>query len=470
MAMQDNITVSSPSFAAESSSLRLVSKKDRKKQQEELLNLASLLKTLEEELKGAKEGATETGASAKTGASEAPGNSSFEKAMAEMAFALQMLQVKITKFGQEKANYDGKIAEAEVTAATKHLKQLEKELQKIHQQEEKSKHASFWTKIADIFVAAVSAVVALITLQPELLIITVVSLASATGVFKDITNGVSKLLELCHVPDKVAKITAAVLVSVCVTVAAAACGDPEQILNSTAEAGVDVAEDVVNGTASTVEEIGETSSEEASQGIMDKLSSVFKKIGEKNPFRKLPKRVNIAAFAGMQAISQTGVISTLVEMGLESNKHISKKKRKEIEMALNIALAVAAAIVTMGAGGAAMGSTGAKVAMDTTSFSSKIMANASNFYVLGALGQGAAGFTEGTFQIQQGKLEEALSTIKAGLTLINEAIDMSSNETADDQKNRSDMIKSEKMGAQTISNLMNGMAGFAELFTEYSPV
>src|SRR5438105_3194814 len=108
MAAQDNnLAISQPPFLAETAQVTLIAEKEKKKRQEELLKLVAALKTVEEGLAKGKSAATDSGKIVPLQAGSSDGdqgvsNTAFEDAMAEMALALQTLQVTISKYSEKK--------------------------------------------------------------------------------------------------------------------------------------------------------------------------------------------------------------------------------------------------------------------------------------------------------------------------------------------------------------------------------
>jgi putative cell wall-binding protein len=141
MNLQDNVALTQPSFAAEGSAGVIVQNKERKKQQDVLAHLSTTLKVLEKEVAGAKSGAEDANhvdESASASKGGGPSSVRFENAMTKMVMALQMLQVQIVKFGQDRSNMDSEIAQAQVNLANDQLQKTIHQVKKIEHEQEHS--------------------------------------------------------------------------------------------------------------------------------------------------------------------------------------------------------------------------------------------------------------------------------------------------------------------------------------------
>lgn len=463
MAAQNNIAISQPQFAAETVAITLVSEKEKKKQQQELAHLATILKALEEEMAGAKAGANGKAAVGKSAvkgdgkivdldpASGTPqsSNTAFEDAMAEMTLMLQMLQVKIVKYGQQKTTYDATVSKAQVELAQTNLNKTLAQIQKMETM-------SFWEKIAEWFVALVSAVVAVVTMNPELLAITVISVLAATGALSEITKGLADLIEMCpgesggHASKEVANLIASIIVTLAVIVCSFGMGAiaaPEAAADGAAEA---VTEESTEAAAQAVEAGASDSST-----VMQKVGAFLKKI---NLFNRLSPATNSAILGAAQAISSTGLFTNIVEA-----TNNTRKDKERIEEILSIIVAVLATVVSLGSSAGAMENS----AKDITQ---SLVKNSSRLFQLGGFAQFAGQLAGAGVNIAQGFGERDLSDIKADMALIQSALQMSTDQTSEDQKNLASVIKGQGIGNQSITKIMEGEAAFAQLLTANSPV
>lgn len=447
MAAQDNnLAISQPAFLAEITQVTLVSEKEKKKQQEELLRLVSALKTVEESLaKGKSDGKIIPLQQPNSG----PSNTAFEDAMAEMALALQTLQVTISKYSEKKAGFDANISEQQVAMAKQNLEKAIEQLNKIQNE-------SFWEKLVGWIVAVVSAIAAIITMNPELLLITVISVMAATGLMSKITGGLSDLLQLMGVPKDAANAIAAALVVVIVMIATLGTGEgaaAEVVADSAAEDGIEMTDMAASGAEDTASN---------ASSFTDKASALFKKI---NPFSHLSTKANTVILGAVQSIASTGLINNLAEL-IMAHAKVSAEERKKVEEILGMIVAIVAIIVSIGASAGAIGKAAGKVGQMSENFVQFQQA----FFRLGAYVQLAGGGTEGGLNIARGVFEKDLAIINANMALIQTAMNMNNTVTTDDQKHDADVIKQQNVGNRSLSKLMDGEKGFADLFTQSSPV
>ena len=68
------------------------------------------------------------------------------------------------------------------------------------------------------------------------------------------------------------------------------------------------------------------------------------------------------------------------------------------------------------------------------------------------------------------ELTMILGEINANLTELKTDIQMSTQQTSDDQRHEASVIKQQSVGDKSVSQLADGEVGFAQLFTGYSPV
>ena len=461
-----------PLFAAEQASLNLVCAKDRKKQQKELCRLGAVLKLLEKNFAKEKEKVAPQNSkdekvvpihSAKVAPN--PSNTKFVNALADMMYALQMLQVAIAKFSDTKAKNDYIISESEVKLTQRQLKNLEHKLSEIAKKEKSKKSASFWTEIAEVFVTAVVDLVAVVTVQPEIAILaTGMLIASTTGGLSKLTKlvakGFTKLFEDMGMNPKEAEAVAGILAAVTITLVVMAAGFGLGSMGDALDSAIDdVSTDVEEET--TVKD------------------SILKRI---NIFNKLSKRANMAILAGAQALPQTGFAANVVELLIAT--HVVSKNDKQIaDMIATILLEIVTLVASFGAGSAMiskMGSTAREVSGATRLgriFNKlKEFSQGSKFFkaALAAQQIGIAGETTGTvvagvYQIKQAMLEKEFAAINAFLIELNTAIQMNSDETTEDQRHTESMLE-QKSGNRSNKNLFKGEAAFANIFINHSAV
>jgi hypothetical protein len=463
MAAQDNnIAISQPAYDASLTALTLVNEKERKKQQEELLKLVSALKTVEEAVAGGKAVATKEGGkivSLKTpeeasSSSSSGGVSSDEMAemMAELALALQTLQVNITKAGQEKATYDANIAQIQNEVAKTNLDNAIKQIQK-------SESESWWQKLIGWIVAVVSAIAAIVTFNPELLVITAISVMAATGLLSKITEGITDVLEKI-MPADVAKVIAAVIVIVVIMICSLGTGEgaaAEVVADTAVEDGVEMS----NMAGEAVEDasaIGENAASNTSS-FMEKVQAFFKKI---NLFNRLSLRANTFIVGAVQGIASTGLVNNIAQLIMDHTK-MSKEEQEKIQEILSLIVAFITVIVSLGG-------TAASAEKATVQASSKLFQLSRNLSLVGGITQGVGQTAEGGLQIAQGVSEADLAKIKASMELLMVAMNMNNTNMNEDQKNDADIIKEQNAGNRSLTKLVAGEQGFTQLLTQYSPV
>lgn len=439
----NNLAISQPGFIGSMGPVLLVSEKEKEKQQEELLKLAAALQAVESDLAeskaAAKEGKVVQLKSAK-GAdddSNGPSSKAFADAMAAMVLALQQLQIDITEFSQKKASYDAGISQEQVALAQHNLQQAIQALQKVQSE-------GFWEKFAEAFVAAFSAIAAVITCNPELLIITAISILAMTGVMSKITQGISDVLQDMGVPKDAADVIAAAVVVIIVMVATLGMGEAAAAETVAEEATTEVAAD--------------------SSSFISKVKNLLQKI---NVFNKLSPRANLMIVSAVQSISSTGLITDLAEL-IMAHTNVSKKERQLVEQILSYIVAAIAIIVSIGAStGMATSSSASNTVAD---MDAKFLKFSRAFFRIAGFGQAAGGLTEGGLNISKGILQKDLAIINANMILIRTAMEMDNTQTTEDQKHQAAELKQQSVGNRSIMDLAKGEEGFANLFTRHSPV
>ena len=416
-----------------------------------------------------------------------PSNSRFEQVMEAMVLALQMMQVKIGEFQHDKSQYMYEVSQAERDAAKILLKKMEKEIKKLVEKQKRAKTLGIFEKVAEALVGSIMVVLAAVLAQPELLIMAVMSFAAASGAMNYATKGIAEGLEELGMSREAAEIFAAGAVTflvIGVTCGMSAGLDAEAVT----EEATDVAADATEDGSSAVTETQENSFQNM-QNTLKSDAPVGKKLGALkrwlNIFNRLSTRQNLALMATVQSLTQTNLISDIAVFGTKN-----KKKRKEIERDVEIAMAIVSIIVTLGsmdavADGAETNSKTGKVvpsrlgrALNRLKEMMKIQDGESTlaFRVLNRMRQagmvmeaGASGY-RGAVGVLRGELAGEMGTIQANQELLHMAINMTSTEMKDDQAHDEQMEKSFRLGDRSLTGLNKGYAGFANLFTSHSPV
>lgn len=468
MAAQDNnFAISQPAYNASLTSITLVNEKEKKKQQEELLKLVTALKTVEESLASGKAVATNEGgkivslkAPEETSSNANPGGISTDELaqlMADMALALQKLQVLLTKSGQEKATFDAGNSRAESALAKTNLDNAIKQI-------EAAQNESWWQKLVGWIVAVVSAIAAIVTMNPELLVITALSVLAATGMLSKITQGIADVLVDMGCPKDVANVIAAAIIIVAIIVASvftggAAAADAAGVIADATEDGVEMA----NMAGEAAEDAGAAGENAASNGssFMEKAEAFFKKY---NFFNRLSLRANTMIVGVTQGIASTGFVNNLAQLIMD-HENLSKEQQEHIQEILAIVVAIVSIIVSVFSGAAAAGKTSGQVLGGAKFFQfTRNLAAAGG--IMGAAGQ----LAEGGMQITQGVTEAEIAKIKASMELVMVAMNMNNTGMSEDQKNDADIIKEQSVGNRSITKLVAGEQGFTQLLTQYSPV
>ncbi|NGX48402.1 MAG: hypothetical protein K1000chlam3_01793 [Chlamydiae bacterium] len=520
MATQEHITLSNPLFVDENTSITRVIEKGRKKQEEELAHLGAILQLVEKEVAEAKSGAIKQEANygekivnlqtGNTNQAQGPSNNQFEAAMDSMVLALQMLQVLIAKYGNEKAKQDKTISDAEIALAKSNLNDIVKKLKEIQEKKDHEKTASMWEKIAEGVIGAVTFVVGCVLLQPELIVMGVLSLTAACGGFKALTDDVVEpLLIDFGVSKKVAEWFAPLITCVIVIIGSVFACDPESAGEETTEAGVEIGEDVAENAANTSFESMDV--EEDALAESDNSMQALKRFG-RDTKDFLSKANKVLGFKGRMLIMSSMTMLSNTEASQKVYDYIaikdgvSKKERKKIEEEIGIAIAIASTVATiaMGIGAMDAGTDVAKMSNMTRKFMklAKIYRQAKNAIgigtgdaldaegmgsltrklttiagplqkaglLFGGLGELATGTATGSITIQEGKLQKALAKDHANFILLQTMMEMNATETKDDQKQQASTEKNQLVGDKSLTQLMKGLEGFANLAANYSPV
>lgn len=486
-AAQDYNTISQPSTGVGATTLSLVVKKGEKKQQQELAHLATVLREVETQLVSAKSGATtghsDVGATEHSSApslgstdeasgpgASGPPSQSLRDMLAKMAGALQLLQVEIAKYASSKSHSESGISQAELTLAQDHLNKANEQLKKLQEAEYKQAHMSFWEKLVEGICGALLAIVAVITCQPELAVMAVVCILGATGALSKATQGLAEFLEKdLHMGKIAAQIVSAVLITAVTIAATGGAGTLAGVGDASAEALEIGTEEGTAAAADGAIDAGINGAEEGGNSFLDRVGTFFKKI---NLFRKLGARTNLMIFAGMNAASQTNLITTVagdIAYAACTNKKEKEKMKEEVEQIASVVVAVMTALVSVGSGAAAMeagsaarGVTGlSRVARALTSSGAQKIFAITNL-VLGG-GTTAFGIETGQAMKSQGDAEAALAELQGETVINNVSMDMLKDEMNSSNSFISQQEAGIKTSDQVIQNLNNGGAAIAQV-------
>ncbi len=432
MATQENLAISSPSFAAEQAAFSRVVKKDSEKGKAEIVHLASVLASLEEDMASAKGGAKGEVQGGKNASSSS--RPSFEQAMADMAFILQTLQVKIAKFSQKKAGYSEQIAQKQLAESREQLKELNQKIADIQKAQAKAKKWGIFKKVIEYLIVGLTAAIGAVTAQPELFVMSGVALSSATGLTKKATEGLAEGLKkmIPGMSDKLANILAGAVITLAVIALTA-------------------------GTAG-----GASAAEEGAAGTAAKTSWKATKLSIAN---------------GMTAMSGTNLLQTAlaplsnaIAKSIVKTFGLSKDDEKLVAMITTSVLSVAVTALAGFAGYSALkngAKAGARIGGD---IAAKIVAASPRLYTLAAFAQlGGTGGQSG-YQIYEGVLQKGLAEVNASLIGLRMAMSMNDTQTQENQKQDTATFKQQNTGTRSLGKLMAGESAFANLFVYNSPV
>lgn len=515
-------------FAAESASIDHVASKDRAKQNKELLHLASVLRGLEHEVAGAKDGGL--GATEKKGekgpkvvnlnAQQSQGpqgpKNRFEAAMTEMALMLQMLQVDIVKFQRNKTNDETNMSKAMISLYKSIEHKIEKKIEKIAKKKKLEKTINFWTKIAEAVVTAIVVAIALAFGQVEIAALVIVMYAvSASGLLskaeKALAPVIAKLLKDLGFHGKGIKLASEIIATVLIM---AAIGGityflaPEDLGSEAVNAGEEIAEDTedsvdaveladMGGEETTEAEETAQEAEETSQGQEAKKVSNVRKFLRKI---RLPTKYNMMIMALSQSITQLNIPQTFVD-GMEINRKLSKKQKEQIEMIVSVIVAIIALLASVGSGDALADAMGEGEVKGGTSMAAKLLGKVFGDVSETALGQmlnriskvleelsgmkaivwmerfrrvvatGEAGLQiwEGKVILDQADLDQSLGVDQAAMDLTQFAVNSNSSEQKDSQKQMTSTLKEQRMSDKNL-DLFAGEKALARVLTTQSPV
>ncbi len=484
MATQEQMTVSNPSLFSDGVSFTRVIEKGQKKQEKELAHLGAVLQLVEKEIAEAKSGAqTEITAKANgekivklqtgnTNPNQGPSNNAFEQAMADMALALQMLQVLIAKYGNKKAKQQGKISNAEIKESIESLQNMNKQLEKLGKQKDHQKTASLWEKISESIIGAVTVAVGAVLCQPELIAMGVLSFAAAAGMFKYATNIVADILKSCGMGKEAANITAAIIVCVVVIAASIMACDPEAAGEEFGEASVEIGEDVADDAADDAVSAGENTATES-----DNFTQALKRFGKdvedffsrvKKGAQELGPQKRIAMMSTMTTLTNTELVQKIYD-AIASSEGVSKKQREKVDQYIGIAMAIASMVVTfsMGLGAVSAAPREVNATMKMAKLAGTLQKSALIFGSLSELS--AAGFMS-YVTIEEGAIKKAMSKDQASFQLLNSLLESITTEMSDDQKQQAKVEKNQQVSDKSLTQLMKGIEGFANIAVYNSPV
>jgi|GEM_PF-4307129 len=460
MAAQNHIAISDPSLSPMSAELIRAVDKGQKKQKQELAKLKTVLRLVEKEV-----AETKSSASAKpsdSAAAESPSNTKFEQSMASMVLALQMLQVLIGKYGNDKAKQHKTISTAELDLAKATLKDVEKQIKKMAKEAKAKKVTSEVEKWAEVALGVVTILVGAALAQPELVVMGVLSLAAAAGAFKEATKYTAMALEAMGVSKKVAEPLAAGIVCAVVIVASIAAADPEAAVEETAEAGTEVGADVAEDAADASLDATEDTSSNVGSKIKEGFKSAMKALG---PRGRIGLMSLFTALSGTQVV-QKSYNSIALDAG------VSEKKRKKIEQDIGYAIMALsfAFTLSMGIGAASVGGATSDAIAVSVKTANRLRVGLKAATAVGVLGTASAQGVQGVITIEQGKLQEELMDDQATMTLLGTLMQMNSSETSEDQRSQASAEKSQKLDDKSATQLMKGIEGFANIAAYSSPV
>lgn len=454
-----------------------------KKRKDHLLQLATVLNSLNGELTSIKASTSESSPPALEEVTNpsTDGNQKIGDAMAKMMLALQMLEILLAQFSKQKANNDNQIAAALITQAKQILSDSQEQLKKLTQEQQDQKEQDFWIKFAEIAVAAIITVVAIATAQPWLAVLTIaMTVASVTGGFDKLSTLISDGLKSDGVSPMWADIIAKAIVLVAVLIVTAGLS-PGTAATAVAKDAETAGVEMVDMSAGAAAEASTTATEAANtaaegSGFMSKLSYWNGKI---NPL-SWNTRATMMVMNGMQAVSQMNVAQIV-----EDAPNVSPDKKKEIEKYLTIILAIVTILVSIAgaAGMSSLASSGRMIGSENgilrplINFMKTLVGDAQTMSALESLrltlvaGSAVTQVEEGATLIQQGTTQAALAQDNALSDLNGTTLQMSNVATADSQRFEMTSQKQHASAdADSVKSLGEGEQAFSELLTQYSPV
>ena len=439
---QNHTALTVNSHAAQQAGFTLVNSKEKDQQKKELAKLSALINVLKKDIEQVQT----------SGDSSETKGSSFDKVMAELALCLQMLQVDIAKSDHSRSSSETEVSKALVTMANDNLKEVQKKLAKMAAKEKAQKTEGTWIKVLEVVGAVVLDVIAMATMGPVgaalmIALSTALLVGSMTGGTQKLTDAIANSLEADGMSSEGAKILAAVIITVVVIVVSAGVGAAA---------------------------VGEEAADEAADEALSNAKSIVKGL------QKFAGKYGLAVSNGAQVSMQTGLIQELATAFATKNGQTNETEQKNLTIIFSV-IAMAVAIVAGGASMKAMSNVGSAAAKDaeglaqmsalrrllTSSGGSKALLGLG---VASNVGGGTASIFEGVTMVNEGKLLEAIAVLNANLALVGTDQKMLSSQMRSEQQHAGDLEKNLGVSNQAIEKLMEGMAAFANLFTQNSPV
>ena len=351
--------------------------------------------------------------------SQAPSISQMQEMIGRLMETLAELQGMLAKHGNEVAQMTSAMSLALIQNMQNQFKTLTNELQQASKEENTEKFWNTFLKDAGVVAGFVAAGAALACGQPEIAaVIIVFTVLSASGVMDKITTGLAKLYVEAGCSPTVAKVLADVTV---IVVAAAVTGGACAAYATYSACAVATEAAAENATADAAEDgitvaadSGESATEDADLAAESAKSESPKTSW--NPFRKLPRSVNIGIVAGSQATMSTSFASDFMSAVLINMK--DGKTKDWLQTIGTIIINFLAALAGIGAASAASAA-GSRYSLLNAN-NSKIMLSALRVTQFAGscaqiIGQVGLGIT----YINQAKNKLKTTQTEAAITLLN---------------------------------------------------
>ena len=351
--------------------------------------------------------------------SQAPSISQMQEMIGRLMETLAELQGMLAKHGNEVAQITSAMSLALIQNMQNQLKTLTNELQQASKEANTEKFWNTFLKDAGVVAGFVAAGVAAMCGQPEIAaVIIVFTVLSASGAMDKITTGLTKLYVEAGCSPTVAKVLADVTVIVVAalvtggacaayaTYSAGAVATEAAAENATADA----AEDGITVAADS----GESATEDADLAAESAKSESPKTSW--NPFRKLPRSVNIGIVAGSQATMSTNFASDFMSAALINMK--DGKTKDWLQTIGTIIINFLAALAGIGAASAASAA-GSRYSLLNAN-NSKIMSYAlQGTQAAGSCAQITGQVGLGITYINQANNKQKTTQTEAAITLLN---------------------------------------------------
>ena len=354
--------------------------------------------------------------------SQAPSISQMQEMIGRLMETLAELQGMLAKHGNEVAQITSAMSLALIQNMQNQLKTLTNELQQASKEANTEKFWNTFLKDAGVVAGFVAAGIAAMCGQPEIAaVIIVFTVLSASGAMDKITTGLTKLYVEAGCSPTVAKVLADVTVIVVAalvtggacaayaTYSACAVATEAAAENATADA----AEDGIEMTTVAADS-GESATEDADLAAESAKSESPKTSW--NPFRKLPRSVNIGIVAGSQATMSTSFASDFMSAVLINMK--DGKTKDWLQTIGTIIINFLAALAGIGAASAASAA-GSRYSLLNAN-NSKIMLSALRVtQFAGSCAQIIGQFGLGITYINQANNKQKTTQTEAAITLLN---------------------------------------------------